>query len=151
TAAGAAGVIHRDLKPQNVYLASGTWKILDFGVSRLADTGDTLTAGHLVGPPAYLGPEHARGGEGSHRTHLDALGAIAYRCPTGPAPFTGGEVHDALSRVAHTAPRRPSALAKLAPEVEHVLAIGLARDPRDRFATAGELAVAIAEAVAGRI
>src|SRR5262249_31133523 len=88
TAAGAVGIIHRDLKPQNVFLAGTTWKILDFGVSRLADTGDTLTAGHLVGTPAYMAPEQARGARVDHRADLYALAAIAYRCLTGHAPYS---------------------------------------------------------------
>jgi eukaryotic-like serine/threonine-protein kinase len=151
TAAGAAGVIHRDLKPQNVFLAEGTWKILDFGVSRVTDTGDTLTAGQLVGTPAYMAPEQASGGEVTHASDLYALAAIAYRCVTGHAPFASGEIHDVLYRVVHTRPRRPSSLAKVSPELELVLAIGLAGKPRDRFATATELADAIAAAVDGGI
>jgi serine/threonine-protein kinase len=151
TAAGAVGIIHRDLKPQNLFLNGTTWKILDFGVSRIADTGDTLTAGHVVGTPAYMAPEQARGATVDHRTDLYALAAIAYRVLTGHAPFSGGEIADMLYRVVHTAPRRPSALASLPHEVDLVLAIGLAKDPADRFATAAELADAVARALAGTL
>ncbi len=151
TAAGAAGVIHRDLKPQNLFISAGTWKILDFGVSRLADTSDTLTAGHVVGTPAYMAPEQARGSAVDHRTDLYALAAIAYRVLTGQAPFSGGEVAETLYRVVHTAPRRPSSLATLPAELDLVLAIGLAKEPDDRFATAAELAEALAAAFAGTL
>jgi serine/threonine-protein kinase len=151
TAAGEAGVIHRDLKPQNVFLDGRTWKILDFGVARATDSGDTLTAGHAVGTPSYMAPEQAAGGEVSHASDLYALAAIAYRCITGHGPYAAGEIHDMLYRIVHSRPRRPSSLAKVSAELEGVLAIGLARDPRDRFATAGELADAFAEALAGRI
>jgi serine/threonine-protein kinase len=151
TAAGAVGVIHRDLKPQNLFLAGTTWKILDFGVSRLADTGDTLTAGHVVGTPAYMAPEQARGGDVDHRTDLYALAAIAYRVLTGHAPFSGGEIADMLYRVVHTAPRRPSSLASLHADVDLVLAIGLAKDPADRFPTAVELSDALAFAFDGAL
>jgi serine/threonine protein kinase len=151
TAAGAAGIIHRDLKPQNLFLSGTTWKILDFGVSRLADTSDTLTAGHVVGTPAYMAPEQARGAAVDHRTDLYALAAIAYRVLTGVSPFSGGEVAETLYRVVHTAPRRPSSLATLPDEVDLVLAIGLAKDPEARFTTAAEFAAAIAAAFDGTL
>jgi len=151
TAAGAAGIIHRDLKPQNVFQSGTTWKVLDFGVARATDTGDTLTSGQVVGTPAYMAPEQARGAPVNHRTDLYALAAIAYRALTGHAPFSGGEIADLLYRVVHTPPRRPTALARLAPDVDLVLAIGLAKDPTARFATAAELVDAITEALASRL
>jgi serine/threonine-protein kinase len=151
TIAGNAGVIHRDLKPQNVFLAGATWKILDFGVSRLADTSDTLTAGHLVGTPAYMAPEQARGNRVDHRTDLYALAAIAYRCLTGHALFSGTEVAEVLYRVVHSAPRRPGSLASLPTDVDLALAIGLAKRPAERFTTAGELASALRAACSGTL
>jgi len=148
TAAGAAGIIHRDLKPQNLMLAGTTWKVLDFGVSRLADSGDSLTAGHVVGTPAYMAPEQARGGEVTHRTDLYALAAIAYRALTAHAPHAGGDIADVLYRVVHVGPRRPGSLASLPDDVGLVLAIGLAKDPADRFTSAAELADALQAAFA---
>ena len=154
-AAHAVGIVHRDLKPGNLFKAevgdARVWKILDFGVSKLADGGGTLTQGHVVGTPAYMAPEQARGAEVTHRTDLYALAAIAYRVLTGHAPFTGGEIADVLYRVVHTAPRRPSSLASVSDEVDLVLAIGLAKEPGDRFASATELADAIAAALAGTL
>jgi hypothetical protein len=151
TAAGAAGIIHRDLKPQNLFRAGTTWKILDFGVSRLADTGDTLTAGHVVGTPAYMAPEQARGSDVDHRSDLYSLAAIAYRTLTGHAPFSGDKIADMLYRVVHTAPRRPTSLATLPDDVDDVLAIGLAKDPDQRFATADEFVDALSDALAGNL
>ena len=151
TAAGAAGVVHRDLKPQNVFRDRGTWKILDFGVARAIDGGDTLTAGHIVGTPAYMAPEQARGGEVDHRTDLYALAAIAYRALTGHALYAAGEIAETLYRVVHTVPRRPTALAELPAEVDLVLAIGLAKDPELRFSSATELTGALAGALAGTL
>ncbi len=148
TAAAATGVVHRDLKPQNVFLSHGVWKILDFGVSRLHDHGDTLTQGQVVGTPSYMAPEQARGAAVDHRTDLYALAAIAYRALTGYPPFAAGEIAETLYRVVHTAPQRPSTLARVAPELDAVLAIGLAKDPADRFATAAEFAEAMRAAVA---
>ena len=151
TAAGAAGVIHRDLKPQNIVLHHGTWKILDFGVSRSLDHSGTLTSGGVVGTPAYMAPEQARGAELDHRTDLYALGAVAYRALTGHPPFAGGEPVDLLYRVVHVQPRRPSAIAALPGDVDAVLAIAMAKDPRARFSTAAELASALAAALDGTL
>jgi len=152
TAAAAAGVVHRDLKPQNVFDHHGTWKLLDFGVARGSDHGDTLTAGQIVGTPSYMAPEQASGGRVDHRTDLYAVTAIAYRALTGQPPFAAGEIAETLYRVVNTRPPRPTLIApELPPEIDLVLAIGMAARPEDRFATAGELASALADAVTGRL
>ncbi len=152
TAAAAAGIVHRDLKPQNLFLHRGTWKILDFGVARAVDSGDTLTAGHVVGTPTYMAPEQARGDTVDHCTDLYALAAIAYRALTGHPPFAAGELAETLYRVVHTRPRRPTELAPHLPAaIDHVLAIGLARRPQDRFGAAVDLAAAIVDALEGTI
>jgi serine/threonine-protein kinase len=150
-AAAAAGVIHRDIKPQNLYSHHGVWKILDFGVSRLAESGETLTSGQIVGTPAYMAPEQARGATVDHRTDLYALAAVAYRAHTGQPPFAARELADTLYRVVHTAPRRPSLVVPTAADLELVLAIGLAKQADERFATADELVAAFADAVAGAL
>ena len=152
TAAGAAGVVHRDLKPQNVFRHGEHWKILDFGIARAADEGDTLTAGQIIGTPSYMAPEQASGGTVAHATDLYALAAIAYRVLTGHPPFSGGELAEVLYRVVHTPPRRPTDLAPRLPhEVDLVLAIGLAKRPADRFATATEFVDALASALVGEL
>jgi serine/threonine-protein kinase len=151
TAAGAAGIVHRDLKPQNVFRHGDTWKVLDFGIARALDQGDTLTAGQIVGTPGYMAPEQASGDPVDHATDLYALAAIAYRVLTGHPPFSSGDLADMLYRIVHTAPRRPSELAPHLPhEVDLVLAVGLAKQPADRFATAGEFADALEAALAGK-
>ncbi len=149
TAAAAMGVIHRDLKPQNLFLAGATWKILDFGVSRVSATSDTLTAGHVVGTPAYMAPEQARGDTVDHRSDLYSLAAVAYRALTGHPLFRTGALADTLYRVVHTAPRRPTALGTFPRDLDLALAIGLAKDPAARFVTAAELAEAIDAALGG--
>ncbi|HUS33027.1 MAG TPA: serine/threonine-protein kinase [Kofleriaceae bacterium] len=151
TAASVAGIVHRDLKPQNVFLDRGTWKVLDFGVARAMDGGDTLTAGQIVGTPSYMAPEQASGGTVDHGTDLYALAAIAYRALTGHPPYAAGEIAETLYRVVHTRPRRPTELVELPPEIDLVLAIGMAKQPAQRFRAATELAAAIAAAFAGTL
>jgi serine/threonine-protein kinase len=142
-AAREAGIVHRDLKPHNVFLAETAgmhaWKILDFGVSKQGGSG-TLTQGHVVGTPAYMAPEQAKGEDVDHRADVYSLAAILYRAVTGHPAFTGKDVPTTLYEVVYRVPTQPSMLAPVPGDIDRVLAIGLAKDRRDRFATALELA-----------
>ena len=140
-AARIAGIVHRDLKPHNVFTgADGLWKILDFGVSKSGGSG-TLTKGHVIGTPAYMAPEQARGEDVDHRADVYSLAAILYRSVTGHPAFTGKDVPTTLYDVVYRVPTQPSMLVQLPADVDRVLALGLAKDARDRFATALELAI----------
>jgi len=153
-AARAAGVVHRDLKPRNLFLSRHgtheTWKILDFGVARLAGE-ETLTVDQIVGTPNYMAPEQANGAKVTHKTDLFALAVIAYRALTGQPAFEGESTAEILYKVVHAMPLRPSELASLPAEVDLVLAVGLAKDPDDRFDSAAELAHALDAAARGRV
>lgn len=150
--AAAVGVVHRDIKPQNLFRTAGRhWKILDFGVSKLEGSSGTLTEGNVVGTPSYMAPEQARGHEVDHRVDLYALGAIAYRCLTGRPAFSHRELGAVLYQVVHEMPPRPSSVARLPPDVDAVLAIAMAKNRRDRFASGAELADALADAGDGRL
>ena len=139
-AARIAGIVHRDLKPHNVFLAQDArWKILDFGVSKSGGSG-TLTKGHVIGTPAYMAPEQARGEDVDHRADVYSLAAILYRSITGHPAFTGKDVPTTLYDVVYRVPTQPSLLVALPADVDRVLAIGLAKHPADRFSTAVELA-----------
>jgi serine/threonine-protein kinase len=147
-----AGVVHRDLKPHNLFFHQGaTWKVLDFGVSKLLDGGEgTLTGEGIVGTPQYMAPEQATGGNVTHLADVYALGAIAYRCLTGRAPFKGRDLAELVYQLVHAAPVRPSLLGRVPPAVEDVLAVAMAKDPRRRFPSAMELAQAFVAARRGR-
>ncbi len=157
-AAHGAGVVHRDLKPQNVYLVRGTTtlKLLDFGISRLSDTptGATLTHAAVVGSPGYLAPEQARGASAEIGPHTDvfALGAICYRALTGVEAFPGRTPASAIYEALQRDPPPPSQLAPALPAaVDAVLALALAKAPTQRYHRAGELATDLRLALAGTL
>ncbi len=153
-AAHDAGVVHRDLKPANLFRATGdgavTWKILDFGVSKLAAAEATLTSGQLIGTPGYMAPEQARGDAVDRRADVYSLGVVAYRLLTGRPAVVPGDVPAMIHEVVYRMPPAPSTIGAVAAGVEAVLAVALAKAPGDRFATAGELARAFAGAVDGK-
>ena len=126
------------------------WKILDFGVSKLA--GDvTMTRQNLVGTPSYMAPEQASGEEVTHRTDLFSLAVIAYRALTGRPAFTGDNAMVIMYRVVNEMPPQPTVVARLAPQLDDVFAIALAKDPWERFDSASELADALEKAGKGRL
>ena len=140
-----AGIIHRDLKPHNLFLTeAGIWKVLDFGVAILADSTGTLTQGAVIGTPAYMAPEQAKGQQVDHRADVYALGAVIYRCLTGRVPFVAKDTPALLYAVVHIMPLRPAAFGPIAPEVEAFLTIAIAKDRDLRFPTTGQLAEAYA-------
>jgi eukaryotic-like serine/threonine-protein kinase len=153
-AAHAAGIVHRDLKPRNLFLSRQgereMWKILDFGVAR-AQGEETITSRQVVGTPNYMAPEQANGREVSHRTDLFALGVIAYRALTGHPAFDGETTAEILYKVVHRMPLRPSAAAPLPPDIDLALAVAMAKDPVDRFASPAELVRALEQASHGQL
>jgi serine/threonine-protein kinase len=150
--ARAAGVVHRDLKPHNLFRCDdGTWKILDFGVALLGAPSGTLTRGAAVGTPAYMAPEQARGEAVDHRADLYALGAVIYRCLTGRVPFVARDTPALLYAVVHIMPLRPSAFGPVSPQIEAFLHIALAKSRDARFESGAELAAAFAAASRGAL
>jgi eukaryotic-like serine/threonine-protein kinase len=153
-AAHARGVVHRDLKPENLILAqgvaqSGRLRILDFGLAVLADaapldTTDPGGPGAAVGTAGYMAPEQARGEAVDARADLFAAGAILYELVTGARAFAGGSHAERLTAALRDTPSADAlqALGALAPIVERCLA----KEPRDRFQTASDLAWALGRA-----
>lgn len=147
------GVVHRDVKPGNLILSDdGVWKLLDFGAAALEapDSGLTL-AGETIGTPNYMSPEQARAERVDVRTDLYSLSAVAYRALTGHVPHTAPSAVATLVRIAQgDRPRAPRALVPtLSPEVDALLAIGLAQDLEYRYQSAADLAAAV-RAIRGR-
>ncbi len=146
--AHAGGVVHRDIKPDNILIsATGEAVVADFGLARALDGDAARSAGNQVmGTPHYFSPEQARGLGIDGRTDLYALGVTLFRAATGRLPFEGDDWY-AVARLHVDAPI-PSARA-LVPELserfEHLLERLMQKEPTDRFATAIEVADALAQ------
>jgi serine/threonine-protein kinase len=153
-AAHDAGVVHRDLKPDNVFLVSrgdGTdlVKLLDFGVAKLAsptslDASTFKTnAGIVVGTPLYMSPEQATGKSVDHRTDIYALGVILFEMVTGQRPFHADNFGELLVKQMTESPPRPSKLRSLRQaiprELEQVILACLEVEPADRPASMKEI------------
>jgi serine/threonine-protein kinase len=157
--AHSRGVLHRDLKPQNVVLGDyGEVIVLDWGLAKLMNQADDEAAplnfpeeveadatmqGQVLGTPAYMAPEQAEGrlDQLGPASDVYGLGAILYEILTGRPPFSGDETAGVLRRVIHEIPARPRSLEKGAPApLEAVCLKALAKKPRDRYAMAKELA-----------
>jgi hypothetical protein len=146
-AAHAAGLVHRDIKPANVWLEApaGRVKLLDFGLARGADATVTQP-GTILGTPAYMAPEQARGNPVDPRADLFSLGAVLYRCATGRAPFTGTDTFSVLTSLAVDTPPAPRTLnPDLPPGVAGVIVQLLQKDPTRRPASAVEVARLLGE------
>lgn len=143
------GVIHRDMKPQNLFLPSSTrkeWKILDYGVSKVIGAR-TMTQGDIIGTPGYMSPEQAEGKEVDIRTDIFALGAVAYRALTGRRAFSGPDMPAILYQVVHTTPPRAREIVPDLPRrIDVVLSKALAKKKEDRYASAIDFAIAFREA-----
>ena len=152
-AARRRDIVHRDIKPQNLFLTSDeVWKIVDFGVARLAGDSRTLTGAALVGTPAFMAPEQAFAGRRvDHRTDVHSLGLVVYRALTGQPAFAGEDLAAVVQGVVHELPPRPSRLVQVSGQVDDVLRIAIAKSPDDRFETALELADALEAASSSRL
>ncbi len=148
------GVIHRDIKPDNILIdrASGRPLVTDFGIARAAAGETRITAtGVAVGTPAYMSPEQAVGErEIDGRSDLYSLGVVGYQMLTGDTPFRASNTPAML--VKHVS-ERPRPVRELRPDVPPYLAVAidrsLAKRPDDRWSSAAELRSALAAALAG--
>ncbi len=152
-----AGVVHRDIKAENVLLVAGPGgrevvKVVDFGLATLADAerrGARLTReGMVIGTPEYIAPECVRGALGGPAADRYALAVLAFELASGMAPFEGPVPMEILvSKLTTDAPSLSSVTRRPSPALDAVLARGLARDPAERHGSCKELVDAIRTAI----
>lgn len=149
TTAHAAGVLHRDIKPQNIILTPTGAKIADFGIARVPDS--TLTRdGGLLGTPAYSAPECITKGTFSPFSDQFSLAATLYEALSQRRAFPGEDAVSVATRITTDVPPGIAEHCGLDPHIDSILLRGLAKAPQDRFPSARELGETLAEALAIR-
>ncbi|WP_437338992.1 serine/threonine-protein kinase [Sorangium sp. So ce394] len=148
-AAHAAGVVHRDIKPENIFLtgdpACPTVKVLDFGISKTSAPSGLTRTGMILGTPAYMAPEQAKGDEIDARADIYAIGAVLYHALTGQRPFERSDPTAMLLAVMTEEPPAPRTVnPDIPPDLELIVQRAMAKEKEGRYASMGELASALA-------
>ena len=140
------GIVHRDVKPENILLTrDGTTLVADFGIARALDADNRLTrSGTQLGSPFYMSPEQTNDGEVDARTDLYALAAVLYEMLTGEPPFAGRSLEAIVARrLGNPTPSARALRDMVPPHVDEAIRRAMAPSPADRFATVAEFAQAL--------
>ena len=129
------GILHRDVKPENVMIRSdGIVKLTDFGISQMLDLERMTVTGQLLGSPAYMSPEHVEGRPLDFRTDIFAAGIVLYQLTVGKLPFEGKNPHEILKRIGEckfTDPRQAN--PRVGNELGKIILRAMAREPDARY------------------
>ncbi|MBI3871786.1 MAG: protein kinase, partial [candidate division Zixibacteria bacterium] len=138
-----AGIVHRDIKPANIMVLNDYLvKVTDFGIARFEQSGMSMTqTGIALGTPYYISPEQLRGGAVDRRCDLFSLGVVAHELLTHKRPFNGESISALIYAITQTNPDPPSRIDPTIPGLfDLVIGRALAKDPRQRYQTAAEMA-----------
>src|ERR1700739_4124562 len=137
----AEGLIHRDVKPQNIIVNSADFAYLvDFGIAEAKGETRVTRDGTLIGTYRYMAPEGCSDQSATLAVYVDSLACVLYEALTGDAPFTSDSLENLLACHIHSPPPRPSVANPRVPAAfDAVIARGMAKDPDDRYGTAGGL------------
>ena len=148
-AAHAAGVMHRDVKPENILVSADDFAYLvDFGIASATSDEKLTQSGTTVGTFKYMAPERFTGSDVTHRADIYALACVLYECLTGSAPYRGDQVSVMSAHLNHAIPQPSAGRPGISVAFDHVIACGMAKNPADRYATCSDLAIAAYKALA---
>jgi serine/threonine-protein kinase len=150
-AAHLQGVVHRDIKPQNMLILpeTGELKVMDFGIARVSEVkagaapgaSGLTTAGTVMGTPDYMSPEQAQGFPADYRSDIYSLAVVLYEVFTGRLPFTADTIMKVVMAHIRNPPPPPRTVNdRVPPSLEKVILRGLEKDPEARYQTVNEMA-----------
>ena len=149
-AAHEVGVIHRDIKPQNIIIeATGGLKIMDFGIARLKEERGMTAEGTVVGTPDYMSPEQARGQQLDFRSDIYSTGVVLYEVFTGTIPFEGETpLAVVLKHIQETPPSPQTRNPRIDPRISQIILKCMQKDAKDRYQTINDLYEALTRVTA---
>lgn len=149
--AHAGGIIHRDIKPQNIMIQpDGNIKVMDFGIARAEDAGLSQTA-TVLGTAHYVSPEQAQGKELTGASDIYSLGVVLYEATTGKLPFDGQDAVSVAVKQVNEIPAPPSTInPNIDPTLEAIIMKAMEKDPERRFKDASEMRHILNDYLAGR-
>jgi serine/threonine protein kinase len=148
-AAHAAGVLHRDVKPENILVSADDFAYLvDFGIASATSDEKLTQFGTTVGTFKYMAPERFTNADVTYRADIYALACVLYECLTGSPPYRGDQVSVMSAHLNQAIPRPSTVRPGIPVAFDRVIACGMAKDPADRYATCGDLSAAAYAALA---
>jgi TonB family protein len=142
--AHSQGVVHRDVKPANILVQTdGTVKVMDFGLARI-DSSTLTAAGEILGSASYMAPEIVKGRPATRQSDTFSLGVVAYELMTGDRPFAGASISAIIHSIVQATPKPIHGVnLSLPPDYDAIYSRVLAKEPEERYASAGEFARAL--------